>query len=147
MEIVEFAPALQQVIARFHAWNEALGDAGDDAGLSKAERAALLDELRGVIEEEPDVLLTSDPWQVLMGFFSPRTLSHVEECERREHALLQSYEQVCELKLPFHLSNTLLRHHGAIKRAAHMAHDRLYLPTPSRGSSITTSPSPTTPAR
>lgn len=147
METADFAPALQQLIARFRAWDEALNAGADDAeGLSRAERAALLADLRGVIDDAGARPL-SDPWQALVGLLSPRTLSPAEERARREEALIRCYEQVCELKLPFQISSTLLRHHGAIKRAAHEADGRRHLPTPPRGSAIAASPSPTAPGR
>lgn len=147
METAEFAPALQQLIARFRAWDEALNAAADPAeGLSRAERAALLAELRGVIDDA-GAHPPSDPWQTLVGLFSLRTLEPAEERARREEALVRCYEQVCELKLPFQISSTLLRHHSAIKRAAHEAHGRRHLPTPPRGSAIAPSPSPTAPGR
>ena len=147
METAEFAPALRQLIARFRAWDEALNAASDPAeGLSRAERAALLAELRGVIDDA-GAHPPSDPWQTLVGLFSLRTLEPAEERARREEALVRCYEQVCELKLPFQISSTLLRHHSAIKRAAHEAHGRRHLPTPPRGSAIAPSPSPNAPGR
>ena len=110
METAEFAPALQQLIARFRAWDEALTAASDPAeGLSRAERAALLAELRGVIDDAGAHPPPSDPWQTLVGLFSLRTLAPAEERARREEALVRCYEQVCELKLPFQISSTLKR--------------------------------------
>ncbi|MDO9021849.1 MAG: hypothetical protein Q8S73_21130 [Deltaproteobacteria bacterium] len=147
METADFAPALQQLIARFRAWDEALNAAADDGeGLSRAERAALLAELRGVIADA-GARPHSDPWQTLVGLFSPRALTPAEDRARREEALVRCYEQVCELKLPFQISSTLLRHHGAIKRAAHEAQGRRHLPTPPRGSAIAAPPSPSAPGR
>jgi hypothetical protein len=131
MEIADQTAALHLLIVRFRAWDEALAAIDDDhAGLPAAERAALLDELRGVVDGEAGA--APDPWQALMAFFSPRATSHAEERARRELALLRQYELLCERDLPFQVSSMLVRHHSAIKRAANLAAGRLLLPATPR---------------
>lgn len=150
MEIAEFTPLLEQLIVRFRSWDEAQRQAseGDDAGLSTAERKALLDELRGIVGGEPGPAPRT-PWQACVDFFSARSSSPAAVCSQRQRALLRCYEQLCELDLPFHVSSVLLRHHSVIKRAANVADGRLHLPTPSRGTATAhaSSPGPGTAAR
>lgn len=132
----EVAAPLRRLVDRFEAWDASFAEGQDDESLGRAERTALLDELReaaGEREGEGVTWRAVDPWQILAEVFSPRASSSQDEHARIEAELLRAYEQACELPLPFHLSSMLMRHYGAIKRAAHVAHGRLHLPTPPRG--------------
>ena len=131
MEIADLTAVLQPLIARIRAWDDALGD--DDGSLSPAARSAFVDELRGIVGASPQAL-PSTRWQAIVEFFSPRAPSDPGERARDEQRrLLRTYEQLCELDLPFHVSSVLLRQYSDLKLAGHVADERLRLPTPSRG--------------
>ena len=73
MDLADFPSALQQLVVRFRAWDEAHGaapDDDDDAALPRADRAALLDEIQGLVSEHVGPAV--DSWRGLREFFSPR---------------------------------------------------------------------------
>jgi hypothetical protein len=119
MSSAKVASSWQELIIRFESWDEsAAGVEGPyDCGLSRAARASLLAELRGVAAGPARLSPVPGPWERWVRHLPTWPSSPVDECSRRQRALLGSYERLCELDLPLDVSNLLIRQYSAIRRA------------------------------
>ncbi len=105
----EYVPLLHELLDRCRRWDDAriVGR----RSLHAPERALILRELEQLVELTP---ARGSLWRGMRRLVSRRR----GDVRTAERALLQTFERVCERPLPLHVSSVLLRHYGALRRAA-----------------------------